>query len=88
MCFSIFQGQNHTGTPKTSFSDTQNDVFVILASEFKGFIFVCAVFLFWRVFEASESGFSRFCKAKTIQERQKHHFQIPKMVFLQFSPAN
>ena len=46
VCFSIFQGQNHTGTPKTSFSDTQNDVFVILASEFKGFISVFAVFFY------------------------------------------
>ena len=50
--FTVFHGQNHTGTPKTSFSDTKNGVFVIFASEFKGFIPVFAVF----------SILERFCK--------------------------
>ena len=45
---SAFHGQKHTGTPKTSFSNSKNDVFDILASKFKGFISVVAVFLFWK----------------------------------------
>ena len=64
--FTVLQGQNHTGTPKTPFSDTKNGVFAILTSKLKGFISVFAVFSILervcKVYHASENGFFTICK--------------------------
>ena len=53
----FFPTQNHTGTPKTSFSDAQNDVFSLLPSKFEAFVSVFSGFSILervcRVFEAS-----------------------------------
>ena len=66
--FTVLQGQNHTGTPKTPFSDTENGVFA--TSKLKGFISVFAVFSILervcKVYHASENGFFTICQPRKV----------------------
>ena len=83
--FTVLQGQNHTGTPKTPFSETKNGVCAILTSKLKGFISVFAVFSILervcKVYHASENGFFTICQPRKVgfaySEEVFHGFSRP-----------